>query len=401
MSPAAASAAPVSPAVVLQASGPNGLGIVRALGREGIPVIACDHDPRALGLLSRYATPCFTRNPLTDPTGFADDVVALGGRLAAPGVLFATHDETLIALGPHEERLAGRFHRPWSPWERMGPALDKAAQHAAARACGFPVPASVVVRDEGDLAAVAGELRFPVVVKPRRAPEFRARAHAQLLECVNIEQLRRVWDIVGPYEPQVCEMIPGGDERIWTLGSYRDAAGVPLASFTGRKLRQWPTRFGTGRAAEAHWDAEYAARGHRLLDELGFHGLSQLETKRDPRDERDYLIEVNTRSWLWIDLAVAAGVNLPLAAYLDAVGRPRTWPAGHRSDIRWLLTSKHIGGSLREIHAREWTWGEFLATLRPPWRDGVWARDDPAPARGQLARQLRALGARLGRRIRG
>ena len=44
----------MAPAVVLQASGPNALGIVRSLGRAGVPVIACDHDPRALGLLSRY-----------------------------------------------------------------------------------------------------------------------------------------------------------------------------------------------------------------------------------------------------------------------------------------------------------------------------------------------------------
>ena len=31
-----------APAVVLQASGPNALGIIRSLGREGVPVIACD-----------------------------------------------------------------------------------------------------------------------------------------------------------------------------------------------------------------------------------------------------------------------------------------------------------------------------------------------------------------------
>ena len=73
---------------------------------------------------------------------------------------------------------------------------------------------------------------------------------------------------------------------------YRDAEGRRLASFTGRKLRQWPPRFGTARAAEAHWDAGYADRCHALLDALGFHGISQVETKRDPRDGRDHLIEV-------------------------------------------------------------------------------------------------------------
>ena len=130
------------------------------------------------------------------------------------------------------------------------------------------------------------------------------------------------WERAAPYGPQISEVIPGGDERIWTLGSYRDADGrraglvhraqaAPVAA----ALRHRP--LGRGPVGPG-----LAARGHALLDALGYHGISQLETKRDPRDGRDYLIEVNARSWLWIGLATACGVNLPHAAYLDALGPP-------------------------------------------------------------------------------
>jgi predicted ATP-grasp superfamily ATP-dependent carboligase len=187
-------------------------------------------------------------------------------------------------------------------------------------------------------------------------------------------------------------VIPGGDDRIWTLGSYRDADGRPLASFTGRKLRQWPPRFGTARAAESRWDAALAARGHRLLDALGYHGISQLETKRDPRDGRDYLIEVNARSWLWVGLATAVGVNLPHAAYLDAIGaQPVPRADGHRGGLRWVLLSRHLGASPGEIRRREWTAGEFLHTLRPPVVDGVLDPRDPRPALALYARHVRRL----------
>jgi len=397
-----AAGAPVAPAVVLQASGPNGLGIIRALARVGIPVVACDRDPRALGLLSRHARPCFTRDPLTDPAGFTRDVLALGDRLPVPGVLFATHDEALQALGPHEDALAARFLRPWSPWPVMRRAMDKQAQHDAARAVGFAVPATVTPgagEDPVRVAAAAG-LRYPVILKPRAAPAFRRRFRAQVLRCAGPGELRRAWEAAAPYDPQVCEVIPGGDERIWTLGSYRDAAGRPLASFTGRKLRQWPPGFGTGRAAEAHWDPAYAERGHALLDALGFHGLSQLETKRDPRDGRDHLIEVNTRSWLWVGLAAAAGVNLPLAAYLDAVGRPRRWPPGHRGGLRWMLGTRHVGAGLMEVARGEWTLGELAATLRPPLREGVWDLRDPAPGVGPDRPPARNSGVAVRRRLR-
>ena len=142
---------------------------------------------------------------------------------------------------------------------------------------------------------MARELRFPVVLKPRNAPEFRHRFRAHLLTAADPEELRRAWERAGPYEPQVCEVIPGDDSRLWTYGSYRDASGRALATFTGHKLRQWPVGFGAARAAESWWDPDLAARCDALLDALGYHGISQVEVKRDERDGRDYLIEVNAR----------------------------------------------------------------------------------------------------------
>lgn len=388
------SAAGAPPAIVLQASGPNALGIVRSLGRAGVRVIACDHDPRALGLLSRYATPAATADPLGEPERFVEDLLAIGRGPGAGGVLFATHDEAIAAIGPREAEVDALMRRPWSPWGRMSAIIDKGEQHAAARRIGFPVPATVTPGDDADVAALAGELRFPVVLKPRYAPGFRRRFRAQVLEAADAEELRRQWALAAEYRPQVSEVIPGDDSCLWSLGSYRDAAGRPLASFTGRKLRQWPPRFGTARAAESRWDPGLAERGHALLDELGFHGISQVEVKRDPRDGRDNLIEVNPRSWLWVGLATACGVNLPYECWRDAAGMPRTLPAGHRDGRRWVLAGKHLVASAREIRRGEWSARAFLESLRPPVTDGVIDPRDPRPALALYGRMLRRGGRR-------
>ncbi len=368
------------PGVVLQASGPNALAIIRSLGRAGVPVIACDHGRGAAGLVSRYASPAVVANPLTEPGRFADELLALGRGAGAGGVLFPTHDEAIAALGPRQAEVEEVFRRPWTPWPAVDAIMDKDHQHAVARGAGFPVPATVTPGDEGDLDAVARELRFPVVLKPRNAPEFRHRFRAHLLTAADPEELRRAWAQAGPYAPQVCEVIPGDDSCLWTYGSYRDASGRALAAFTGRKLRQSPPGFGAARAAESRWDPDLAARCDALLDALGYHGLSQVEVKRDPRDGRDYLIEVNARAWLWIGLATACGVNLPLACWLDAVGRPRVWPPGHRSGRRWVLLGTHLVSSAAEVRRGEWSARPFLRTLRPPVRDGVIDPRDPRPA---------------------
>ncbi len=379
-----------SVAVVLQASGPNALGIIRSLAIEGVPVIATDHDPHAMGLRSRHCRTAVLPDPVDDPARFVHELEALGRSLPGRGVLFPTHDEAIEAIGPHEERLARWFDTPWSPWARLAPYLDKSAQHAAARRIGFPVPVTVEPDDEDDLRAMGRDLRFPVILKPRRDPAgFKRTFGRQVLQAGNPEELLVEWHRSAAHRPQVCEVIPGGDDALWTLGSYRDTTGQPLASFTGRKLRQWPPGFGTARAAEAWWDPGVARRGHALLDEMGFHGISQVEVKRDPRDGRDYLIEVNPRSWLWVSLATAVGVNIPLAAYLDAVGRPRTWPEGHRSDVRWMLSARHLPATAGEVRQGHWGRRDAMATLRPPVVDGVMSLGDPGPGLGQVGRIIR------------
>ena len=346
--------------VVLQASGPNSLGIIRSLAAGGIPVIATDRDPRALGMLSRHARAHVMRDPVDDPEGFIADLEALGRTLPAPGVLFPTHDEAIEVIGPHEARLSEWFRMPWSRWADLQPYIDKAGQHAAAHRIGFPVPLTVEPADESDVRAAIPDMRFPVVLKPRVDPAGFKRAFGrQVLQAADGEELLAQWDRATRHLPQISEVIPGGDDCLWTLGSYRDINGTPLASFTGRKLLQWPT---------------------------GFHGISQVEVKRDPRDGRDYLIEVNPRSWLWISLATEVGVNLPEAAFLDAIGRPRTWAEGHRSDVRWVLSAKHLAASAGEVRRGRLGRKTAMHTRKPPFMDGVWSVTDPKPGLDQMRR---------------
>ena len=70
----------------------------------------------------------------------------------------------------------------------------------------------------------------------------------------------------------VQELVPGGDETLYTLGSYLDATGRPLGLFSGRKLRQTPPLVGTCRVGEAVWVQEMVDAGLRFLAALGFRG---------------------------------------------------------------------------------------------------------------------------------
>ena len=169
----------------------------------------------------------------------------------------------------------------------------------------------------------------------------------------------------------VQELIPSGPEEMYTLGSYLDRDGEALGLFSGHKLSQTRGYMGSARAGEALWVEEVVEQGLALLRALGFHGISQVEVMRDPRDGRYKLLEVNPRLWQWHSLAAACGVDLPWIAYRDLIGDPLPPARMHGDGKRWAITL--MAGSGRALE-------------RPPYVDAVFARDDPKPALVQIGR---------------
>ena len=231
---------------MLQASGPNALGIVRSLGRAGVRVVACDHDPRALGLLSRYATP----GPHGRPAGRARRVrgrPAAAWRSASPA----------RCCSPPTTRRSRRSARARPRWTRCC-----AAPGAPGRPCGgswtratstppptppaSPCPPRSPPPTRPTSRSVAGHLRFPVILKPRDdAPGFRRRFRAQVLEAVDAEGLRGGMGAGGALSPAGVR----GDPRGTTRASGRSAA---TATRRGGPWRRSPAAScASGRRASA------------------------------------------------------------------------------------------------------------------------------------------------------
>ena len=173
----------------------------------------------------------------------------------------------------------------------------------------------------------------------------------------------------------VQELVPGGDDTLYTVGSYVARDGRALGVFSGRKLRQTPRGIGTCRVGESVWVQDAVDAALRLLATFGYFGLSQVEFKRDARDGKFKLMEINPRLWQWHGLASACGIDLPRIAYADLVGEAPHTATMNGEGKRWAITLLP---------------GERPALQRPPYVDAVFARDDPKPAAVHLARVVRS-----------
>jgi predicted ATP-grasp superfamily ATP-dependent carboligase len=358
-------------AVVVEVAWVNGLAAIRSLGRNGLRVLAVDHRPFALGLRSRYAEARLAPEPLDDEEGFVEALQAIARETDDVLPIFPTHDEHLNTIARHADVLGERYRFPFPSWDVLEKIQSKRHQLETAEAAGVSVPRTRYPLSAEEARAAGAEVGFPLIVKPSANVGFRRTHKRQLFRCETPAELEQAYELAAPYEPMVQELIPGNAEGMYTLGSYVDRDGQALGLFSGRKLSQTRGYMGSARAGEAVWVDDVVEQGLALLRALDFHGISQVEVMRDPRDGRYKLLEVNPRLWQWHSLASACGVDLPWIAYRDLIGDPLPPVRMHGDGKRWAITLMAGSG-----HALE----------RPPYVDAVFARDDPKPALVQLGR---------------
>ena len=356
------------PAAVVDVGWVNGLAAIRSLGRAGIRVLTVDHRPSALGFRSRYAEPFLCPDPHADETRFVAFIRALG-----EVVLFPTHDVGLNALARHIDDLPALA--PFPAWDALEHVQNKREQLERAEEEGIDVPRTRFPNSAAAARTAADELGLPVLVKPEHPVGFKQRFRRQAFRCDSADQVEDAYVRAEEFAPMVQELVPGGDEMLYTVGSYLAQDGRALGVFCGRKLRQTPPVVGTCRVGEAVWVDEVVDAALRLLRAFGYFGLSQVEFKRDTRDGRYRLMEINPRLWQWHGLAAACGVDLPRIAYADLVGESPPDASMDGFGKRWAITLLP---------------GEWPAPQRPPYVDAVFAVDDPKPAVVHLARVVRS-----------
>src|SRR6266550_4667548 len=157
-----------------------GLGIVRSLGRHGIPVCVVDDEP-SIARFSRFTSLTVRVPDLRHPDRTIAALLKLGSLRQLEGwVLFPTRDETVAAIAANADRLS-TTSRTW-----------------------YPASAA-------DLDAIGGD--GPFVIKPAIKEHFIYATKAKAWKAKNREELATLFEratrITGDGEIMVQDYIPG------------------------------------------------------------------------------------------------------------------------------------------------------------------------------------------------
>lgn len=156
------------------------------------------------------------------------------------------------------------------------------------------------------------------------------------------------------------EVVPGDDAQIYAYTAYRSPCGRILSEWIGKKLTQYPDRFGVFSSASNEAPEEVRALGRKLLDGMDLYGIVEPEFKYDARDGVFKLMEVNLRSMMWNRLGNRSGVYLQFTQWQDALGLPVQEQAQERSRRIHLVYIKH---EIVNLLSRWGYWKHFFQNL--------------------------------------
>lgn len=385
-----------TPAAVVMNTHITGLAVARSLGRAGVPVVGLDDERGGLGQHSRHLAGLgLVPGPTVDGgAALAEHLVALGPSFAERPVLVPTNDDWVLALARHRDRLEEHYRYPFAAYDVVQRALSKTALYRTCERLGVAVPRSWYL-DEHSPEQVAELVTYPCVLKPDDSRGFYTAFRAKVFVVHDAGELvQRCAEAAARGLTLVAqewvETRPGG---FWSVASYLSPDGTPRGVFTGRKLEQWPPDFGTSCLADARWDAALADAGVAVLQALGYSGISEIEFVQDAATGRQLLLDVNPRAWKWVGLPVAAGVDLPLLAYRDAIGRPVDSPP-QRDGVRWTFLRDYLplvragAATVPEAQVTKDEWTALLAGRPSDLVDAVHDPDDPEPAYDVLWAEL-------------
>ena len=358
----------------------NGLSIARSLGRRGVPVWVTTPPNIKLASCSRY-----TLRTLHWPEEDCEAQVAYLLELAEryhldQWVLFPTSDESAALLSKFHAELSRRFRVSTPNWNVLRWAYDKRLTYRLAAEERVDYPSTILPGTEADLEGVS--FPFPAVLKPATHASINRFTTEKAWPAANREELlaryREARDLIPPELILVQERIPGGGEAQFSYAALC-CDGQPIASLTARRTRQYPIDFGYSSSFVETLDVpEIVAPSRRLLAAIRYTGLVEVEYKRDARDGRYKLLDINPRLWTWSPLGGRAGVDFPYLLWQMMVGRPVPEQTG-RTGVRWIRMSTDVPAAIHEMLRGRMSLGTYLRSLRGPVKFALMAADDPLP----------------------
>lgn len=366
------------------------LGVLRALAAHRVDCLVVEETTDVISHSRWYRSP---QRTLAE----TDDGEALTAYLRSleidRAVLLPCSDRWVLAVAGMSDDLERRFPSGSPGRDVVEQLVDKDRFGALVARLGIPHPFTLDIGGPADLGALSDEQLASGFLKPTSSVlhrrHFGTKGSFVTSRAAAVQRVKEAAALGIGFVFQ--DWIPGPHASSILIDGLVDRHGDIHGLTARRKIREYPARLGTTSASIGIRPASVSDAVEsvtRLLAEISYRGLFNIEFKHDARDGLHKIIEFNPRACWYTGTIVSGGVDLPWLAYHDALEMPvpstGRYRAGRRAlyefgDARAILVAVREGRRPEGSVVRTWLLGD---------RALFWWRD-PLPALGGVLAVLR------------
>jgi predicted ATP-grasp superfamily ATP-dependent carboligase len=324
--------------LVLDAAQRSALAVTRSLGKlEDIEVMTADSGQRALAGYSTFSHHYFVSpNPTDEPEDYITWLLTVCGAHDFALVIPVTEITSQLLL-MNMSRLP-QVKLPFSSYGDVMRIADKGNLIELANTLAIQAPKSTWLPNSTLLNL--DTLEYPCVIKPCLSKIFTNNKWIStnvviIYNKAELDNALADQTYLKEFPFMIQEFIPGHGAGVFCLFNR----GQPTVFFAHRRIREKPPQGGVSVLSEsAPLDPNLKLAAENLLRGVAWHGVAMVEF-RVGDDGKAYLMEVNTRFWGSLQLAIDAGVDFPALLVSNELNlgltAPTTYKIGQR--LRWLL----------------------------------------------------------------
>ena len=375
-----------TPVVVLrgvESASHGALGILRSLGRLGVPVYLVACDAQTPGFYSRYCKGSLVCNVENGNANASIEILLdLGKKIGRRSILIPTDDNAVLFVADHAEALREQYLFPPMCPKLIREVSSKKGMYYLAKQHGVPTPEAAFPKSRQDVLDFLSRAKLPVMLKAIYGSLLMKVSGQKMFIVRTADELLEKYDALeDPDNPNLMiqEYIPGGDDTVWMLDAYFNDQSDCLLSFTGKKIRQYPVSQGSTSLGICLENETVRQTTTDFMKKIGYKGILDIGYRYDARDGLYKVLDINPRIGSTFRLFVAEnGMDVARALYLDLTGQP-VLQGTAREGRKWVVEDQDLISCLRYHRDGNLTFKQWIKSFQGVEEAGFYASDDWYP----------------------
>lgn len=304
----------MKPGIIVIGGHVQGLGITRIYGRNNIPIVLLDNSKFNLTRHSKYCK-VFIKYKKDN---LLNTLLELGEKgLYQDWMLMPTNDFEVEVLGKNKNELSKYFKVSTVDFNILQYFFNKRLTYKLATELKITIPKTWMPNSWMEVEKM--DINYPCIIKPAIMHTFYSQIKKKVFVCNNILELKdnyqKALSLIPKEEIIIQDIVPGDSEHQYSVCFMFDGE-KPLVTLSARRARQHPPDFGNATTyAETIKIPKIVEFATKILKEVNYIGVCEVEFKYDTRDNSYKFLEVNPRTWKWHSIAEKSNSPILMSLY--------------------------------------------------------------------------------------